>query len=419
MNPMIVVACMVLLVLPGCGAVRPPNPTPVPGGFDCERPPPITGFVQVRDPLPDRYIVVLKPQAATEGATGGAGAIRSADRAAVESTVASLAAAHGAREVRTFTAALQGFTCAAGADVAARMASDPRVQFVQQDGRKSVAPLPAAESPASWGLDRIDQRDLPLDGRYEPGAAGAGVHVYVVDTGLDVDHVEFTGRVGEGFSATGDGFRDDDGHGTHVAGTVGGSTFGVARQVVLHPVRVLVGGSGTDSDVIEGIDWVTDHARRNGWPAVANLSLGGGASPALDLAVCNSIGAGVTYAVAAGNDGTDACDSSPSRVLQAVGTGASERTDRRASFSNTGACVDLFAPGRDITSARSGGGSTTLSGTSMASPHVAGVAALCLERARGSSPEQVGRCLVDHATRDHLGDIGVGSPNLLLHARAD
>jgi subtilisin family serine protease len=169
--------------------------------------------------------------------------------------------------------------------------------------------------------------------------------------------------------------------------------------------------------VIRGVDFVTAHAQANGWSAVANMSLGGSTSPALDLAVCRSIQAGVSYAVAAGNEDADACSSSPARVAQAVGTGASTRSDSRASFSNRGECVDLFAPGQDITSARRGGGSTSLSGTSMASPHAAGVSALCLERNPGSTPAQVRRCVLDHASPDKLSSIGNGSPNLLLYAR--
>ena len=245
------------------------------------------------------------------------------------------------------------------------------------------------------------------------------MHAYIIDTGMDVNHVEFLGRVGEGFSATGDGIADDNGHGTHVAGTVGGTEFGIAKKVTLHPVRVLVGGSGTDSQVIAGVEFVTRHVRENGWPAVANMSLGGSISPALDLAVCRSIQAGVAYALAAGNEDADACNSSPARVAEAIGAGASDRSDARASFSNKGACVDVFAPGLDITSARRGGGSTPLSGTSMASPHVAGVAALCLQRNPGLTPAQVKQCAIDRATRDRLSSIGDGSPNLLLYARDD
>ena len=404
--PSVAMALMVLTC--ACEVARPPDPAPPPSGrgFDCAATLDLSGVVPVEDPIPGRYIVVLKdgnggPQAATAG------------------LLEEYARTLGVEKIEVFERVLNGFACSAGDDAMERLAADPRVAFVQQDGRKSVTPRVGREDEATWGLDRIDQRDLPLDGSYDPGATGEGVHVYVLDTGLDVNHPEFTGRVGEGFSATGDGVADDNGHGTHVTGTIGGAGFGVARRVTLHPVRVLRNGSGSDSTVIAGIDWVTRHAGENGWPSAANMSLGGSISPALDLAVCRSIEAGVTYAVASGNENDDACDSSPSRIVQALGVGATDRSDARASFSNTGTCVDLFAPGVDITSARNGGGSTQLSGTSMASPHAAGVAALCLERIGAAGPDRVVRCVLDHASRDRLSGIGEGSPNLLLYAGED
>jgi len=393
-----VVLAAAVLMGAGCAGN---NPRP----FDCAAPPQrLSGVVKVKNATPGRYIVVLKPPA-----TGS--------RAA--SDVSAFAARQaGVSDVVVFSAALSGFRARMDKAAAKRIADQPDVAFVQEDGQKRIdPPRVSVQANATWGLDRTDQRDLPLDGRYEPGATGQGVHAYVIDTGIDTSHAEFTGRLGEGFSALGDEPVDDEGHGTHVAGTIGGTEFGIAKAVILHPVRVLRNGSGSDSDVIRGVDWVTDHVRQHGWPAVANMSLGGGVAPALDLAVCRSIAAGVSYAIAAGNESANACSGSPSRIQQANIAGASDRNDRGASFTNTGECVSVFGPGVDITSARRFGGSTTLSGTSMASPHVAGTAALCLERHPGQDPAAIKACVVGNASVDKLSGIGSGSPNRLVYTR--
>ncbi|HEX7330434.1 MAG TPA: S8 family serine peptidase [Pyrinomonadaceae bacterium] len=315
----------------------------------------------------------------------------------------------------TYQRAIKGFSVRMNEQQALRLADDPRVEFVEEDG---VVSLGTTQTGATWGLDRIDQRDLPLNGTYTYTPTGTGVRVYIIDTGIRATHTQFAGRVISGFTAINDGLgtNDGNGHGTHVAGTVGGSTYGVAKNVTLVAVRVLdSAGNGTDSGVIAGVDFVTSN-HLAGQPAVANMSLGGGISSALDTAVNNSIADGVTYAVAAGNESQNACNVSPARVANAITVGSTTTTDARSSFSNFGTCVDIFAPGSSITSSwrTSDTATNTISGTSMASPHVAGVAALFLETNPTASPATVTAAIINSSTPNKVTNPGTGSPNRLL-----
>ncbi|TCR18247.1 S8 family peptidase [Streptomyces sp. BK205] len=348
----------------------------------------------------DSYIVTLKKNAGFKAASSkGKGLIKE----------------YGGTVGKTFGSALNGYTATLSATEAKRLAADPSVAAVEQN--QTVHLADTTQSSAPWGLDRIDQAALPLSGTYTyPDSAGSGVTAYVIDTGVRITHSQISGRATYGYDAV-DGdttAADGNGHGTHVATTIAGSTYGVAKKAKIVAVRVLDNaGSGTTAGVIAGIDWVTSN---HSGPSVANLSLGGGASSTLDTAVRNSIASGVTYAVAAGNSSANASSYSPARVTEAITVGATTSTDARASYSNYGSVLDIFAPGSSITAGwyTSDTATNTISGTSMATPHVAGAAAVYLAGHTSATPAQVATALVNGATSNAVTSPGSGSPNKLL-----
>lgn len=405
----------VLFILPACGGIElpdsdgdgipdiidpcpnDPNPLcgiePEPGAeYDCENPPTYTGYIPSLSPvLGDQFIVVLKPHAA--------GTSVESVMNSVSSRIPILAGLDALTSVGGFAGKLDVRTVA-------RLLDDSSVAYVQQVGEKHTTEL--------WNLDRIDQRAKQGDDRYDPFSDGAGVNIAIVDTGV-TDHHDFEGRLQEPcFTAhTFGGCTDRHGHGTHVAGTSASKTYGVAKAANLYAVRVLnENGSGSDTDVIQGIEWVIEKKGELGGEWIINMSLGGSPAPALDAAVCKAIEAGVTNVVAAGNDTDDAYNHSPARVKQAITVGASQNGDSTAYFSNRGPGVDLYAPGVGILSTKPGGGTDTMQGTSMASPHVAGAAALFAE---GKTPAEIEAAIVESATPDALSNVPSETANLLLY----
>ncbi|MGW1253972.1 S8 family peptidase [Streptomyces sp. NPDC002513] len=377
-------------LLVGLVSAAPPHAAPVDEGT--------VRYAGAADTVPGSYIVVLKDVARADSDGGRA-----------------LARKYGCTIGHTYVKALNGYAIHGTASAARRFAADPAVASVAQSRVFHIASTQSG--PPSWGLDRIDQKNLPLDGRYTyPDSAGQGVTAYIVDTGVRVTHGDFGGRASYGYDAVDNDnvAQDGNGHGTHVAGTVAGAAYGVAKKAKIVAVRVLDdSGYGTTDKVVAGLDWVAQH---HSGPSVANMSLGGPADSVLDTAVRNTIASGVTFAVAAGNSNDDASGTSPARVSEAITVGATAQGDARASYSNYGPALDLFAPGSSIKSTwnSSDTATATLSGTSMAAPHVTGAAALYLADHPRAAPAQVAAALTAAATTGVVSSPGSGSPSRLL-----
>lgn len=355
------------------------------------------------DSVAGRYIVVLDATASEQ---------RIQD-------VAAVATAAGGTVRFTYQHTIKGFSAALSATALDAVRASAGVKYVEADARVSATDV--QPNPQSWGLDRVDQRKLPLNNKYKyVTSAGSGVDVYIIDTGIRFTHQDFGGRATSGIDTVDGGSADDcNGHGTHVAGTAGGTKYGVAKKASLIAVRVLdCGGSGTWEGVIAGIDWVTDV---HSGPSVANMSLAGGYFQAVNDATTASIQAGVVHAVAAANASDNACNYSPASTPLAITLGASTINDAGAGFSNYGPCLDLWAPGENITSAwnSSDTATNTISGTSMASPHAAGAAALYLGENPSASPMTVRDKMVNNSSKNKLSAIGAGSPNKLLFSKVN
>ena len=342
--------------------------------------------------IPDQYIVVMK-----DGPSINAG---------------SAAQDVGAAPLFVYDAVVNGFAAKLNQGQLKKLQNNPNVAYIEQDG---IVSLEATQTGATWGLDRIDQANLPLNSTYNYNATGAGVTAFIIDTGIYTAHSDFGGRASVAYDAVGGNGQDCNGHGTHVAGTVGGTRWGVAKQVTLRAVRVLdCNGSGSNSGVIAGMNYVANNAPAR---SVANMSLGGGLNTTVNNAATNMVTRGVAVAIAAGNSNANACNYSPASASNVLTVAASTNTDAKASFSNYGSCVELYAPGQNITSAWIGSttATNTISGTSMASPHVAGVAALVRQVNSGYTATQVHSWIINNATSGVISGNPSGTPNRLLN----
>ncbi|MDO7502392.1 S8 family peptidase [Acinetobacter baumannii] len=362
---------------------------------------PVNDSSQAKGIIKNQYIVILNKDAGPS-----------------KDFAQNIAKQHAGKVLQSYDTVLKGFAIylpdTAGAAFIEAMKKNPHVLSVESD---TIVNIDATtQSNPDWGLDRIDQKALPLNSTYSYLQTGSGTTAYIVDTGILSSHQEFSGRVLSGYTAIsdGNGTTDCNGHGTHVAGTVGGTTYGVAKNVNLVPIRILgCDGSGASSNVIAGLDWILKNGKK---PAVVNMSLGGATSSSLDSAVENLYNNGYVMVVAAGNSNTDACTSSPARVSKAITVAATDNTDTRASYSNYGSCVDIFAPGSQINSSWTGSNTATkiLNGTSMATPHVAGVVAEMLQSTPTASPQTISTNLLNQASSNVVKNPS-GSPNRLLY----
>lgn len=356
--------------------------------------------------IPDQYIVVLDTDYLAQQSRGELNLSR-----AVADFANLSRATLGATVLHEYSGSVNGVALQLDKTQVGALLADPSVKYIEQD---TVVTLNFVQNNPTYGLDRIDERSLPLDNRYDSDLTGAGVNIYIIDTGIDLDHPNFNGRIQFGFDAMNDGRNGNDcnGHGTHVAGTSGSETYGVAKDATVYAIRVFgCGNSTASSNIIAGMNWVASNAQS---PAVANMSLGGGFSQTENNIVQSMINNDVTVVVAAGNNNGNACNNSPASAPNAMTVASSTSSDARSSFSNWGSCVDIFAPGSSITSTWLNGGTNTISGTSMASPHVAGAAALVLQDNPNASPAAVTNNLLSNATTGAISNVR-GSPNLLLY----